>query len=158
VRILGLTIGLCLVIGVAIGGCGGSSDATLSKGQFVRQSNALCLTSNETAAGKIEKALKQPEFANAKSEGEGIRAEVSQLVPILITEAEAQHQGINDLGMPDGQEAEVEAILAAYTAWIDKAKSSPMKIVVANDIYNKARELAGKAGLEKCQQTPFQIL
>jgi len=139
-------------------GCGGSDDAEVSKQDFVRQGNAICLKINKKAGDEVKKAFEGPELAGASSEGDGIRGEVTVVVPILIAEAEAQHKGLAGIGMPDGQEAEVEAILGAYTTWIKKAEAAPLKIVLGNDIYNNARELAGKAGLEKCRQTPFEVI
>jgi hypothetical protein len=158
VRTFWLGVGFCVLIGVAIVGCGGSDDAAISQQNFARQSNAICSKINKEAAGEVKKAFEGPELAGASSEGDGIRGEVTVIVPILIAEAEAQHKGLASVGMPDGQEAAVEAILGAYTTWIKKAKTSPLKIVLANDIYNDARELAGKAGLAKCRQTPFEVI
>src|SRR4249919_657050 len=73
VRTFWLAVGICVVLGVAISGCGGSYDEAISKQDFARQGDALCLKINEKAAGEVQKALNHPEFANAKSEGEGIR-------------------------------------------------------------------------------------
>jgi hypothetical protein len=143
---------------LAVGGCGGSDDEGMSKEAFSQQANKGCANANKKAASEIEDAFKLPEFANAKSEAEGIRAEVTELVPILIKEAEAEHKSIQGLGSPDEGEAQVQSMLTAYSDWIKKAEASPLKIVIANDIFNNARELAKKYGLAKCGQTPFEVV
>lgn len=130
----------------------------MSKAEFVKQANSACKKANEKAASEIRAAFKRPVFVNPKSEAAYIRAEVTQLVPILIREAEAESGSMKGLGTPDEGEEQVQAILAAYSTWIKKAEDVPLKIVIANDMFNQARELAKKYGLEKCGQTPFEVI
>jgi hypothetical protein len=134
-------------------GCGGSDD--ISKEDFAQQANAACKKANDKAAAEFSKLLAGPEFEEAKSEAAGIRAEVTELVPVLIDEAKTQRSKMEELGLPKDGEAEIEAMLDAYSSWIKKAEASPLKIVIANDIFNQARELAKKQGLQECSLTPF---
>lgn len=147
-----------LVFCVLAAGCGGSDSGGISKEAFTRQANAICVKANKKAGSKLLAAYNLPGVKHSKSEGEAIKLEVTVFVPILIEDAEADLAGIGALDVPSGDEGQIEALLNAYEAWLKKAKGTPFKVVVANDIYNTARELAGKYGLDKCSLSAFQSM
>lgn len=149
---------LALSLGLLIG-CGGSDDGSeddgASRQAFIRQANAVCFKANSEAGSKIFESYELPKVKQA-AEAEGINLEVNLYVPILKKDAESQHDGIAALEVPGDEEEKVETLLKAYKDWLKKAEDVPLKVVIANDIYNHARELAGKMGLAKCEQTPFE--
>jgi hypothetical protein len=147
-----------LFLGLLAAGCGsGGGSESVSRKEFAHQANAICSKVNGKAASELQKAYKSPPLNHVKTEAEGIRGEVTILVPILITEAERVSRDIGNLGVPDGEETLVNSMLGAYDAWIKKAKATPLRVVVANDIFNHARELTGKYGLSECGLTPYQV-
>jgi hypothetical protein len=149
----------CLAIAGLLAGCGDSedsADAAPSKAAFVKEMNATCKASREKAGDEILKAYNTAEIKGAASEAEGIQLEVQVFVPILIDNAKADAAKLESLGAPDGDEEQAEAMAKAYDDWIKKAKGTPFKVVVANDVYNEARELAGKYGLQECAISPFE--
>jgi hypothetical protein len=140
---------------------GGDSDDAVASDPaeneaFQEEANAVCLKSGSKARAAILRAYDTPRLKKASTEAEGIQLEVSLFVPILITDAEARVKGISALEPPSGEEAQVQEILDSYRAWIDKASGTPLKIVIANDVYNEARELSGKFPLVKCGLSPFE--
>jgi hypothetical protein len=158
VRIHGVAVVGVLLVGVLLAGCGGSDDATLSKKAFARQADAICLKSHKRAAQELQGTYDLPQFKNPKSEGNLIKGEVALWVPILMRDAESTQKGIRSLEGPSDQKASIHSLLGAYEAWLKKANAIPFRVVVANDIFNHARELAGKYGFAKCELTPFQVI
>lgn len=148
------SICIALALGLLVG-CGGSDDDGVSKEAFIRQANAVCFKANSEAGSKIFNSYELPKVKQA-GEAEGIDLEVNLFVPILMKDAESQHDGISALEVPSDEEERVETLLTAYKSWLKKANDVPLKVVFANDIYNHARELAGKMGLAKCEQTPYE--
>jgi hypothetical protein len=73
-----------------------------------------------------------------------------------LADAEAQTRAIRSFDPPSGDEEQVRAILAAYRKWIERAKQSPLRTVVANDVYNEARALAKSYGLVECGMNPYE--
>jgi hypothetical protein len=146
---------IALALGLLVG-CGGSDDDDgASREAFIRQANSVCFKANSEAGEKIFKSYELPKVKQA-GEQEGIDLEVNYYVPILMEDAENQHDGIAALEVPSDEEEKVETLLKAYKEWLKKADDVPLKVVFANDIYNHARELAGKMGLAKCEQTPYE--
>jgi hypothetical protein len=149
---------MCIVLALGLlVGCGGSdsNDDGASREAFIRQANAVCFKANSEAGSKIFESYETPEVKQA-TEADAINLEVNLYVPILKKDAQSQHDGIAALEAPSDEEEKVETLLESYKAWLKKADDVPLKIVVSNDIYNHARELAGKMGLAKCEQTPFE--
>ena len=147
---------IALILGLLAAGCGGSSeDDGASRQAFIKEANAVCFKANSKAGTEIYEAYELPKVKKA-GEAEGIDLEVDLFVPILMKSAQSQMDGIGALDVPSDEEERVETLLQAYEAWLEKADDVPLKVVFANDIYNHARELAGKMGLDKCEQTPYE--
>jgi hypothetical protein len=136
---------------------GGSTEAVSpEKVAFSEKANAGCLKSNKKARAEILKELSGPKITRANTEAEAIRFETEVLVPILVTDAESRLKAIGGSSPPIEDQSQVKAILDSLEQWIEKAKATPLKIVVADDIFNEARELAGKYPLVKCGLSPFE--
>jgi hypothetical protein len=145
--------------GSASGAEGGAADAEGSsseKEEFEAQVNPVCEKSNAKTRAAIIHAYGTPAVTSAKNEADAINYEVTIFVPLLIKDAEARLAAIQASEPPSGEEAEVKKIEDAYRAWIQKASNTPLKIVIANNIYNDARELSGKFPLVKCGLNPFE--
>jgi len=148
-----IAAGCCLVLALLVG-CGSGDDGP-SKEEFASQANAVCFKANSTAGSKLVASYELPKVKNA-TRATNSEVEVEVYLPILVKDAESQLKGIKALGAPSDEEEEVEALTKSYEAWLKKAEEVPAKVTSGNDIYNDARELAGKMGLAKCEQTPFE--
>jgi hypothetical protein len=149
--------GCCLVVSLGLlAGCGGGDEEDgPSRAAFIRDANAICFKANSKAGAKFVTSYEDPRWENV-SDNEGRKLEGEIFIPILVQEAKAQQEGISALGVPSGEEEKVETLIKAYEAWLKEAEEQPVKVAIANNMYNHARELAGKMGLDKCEQTPFE--
>ena len=137
-------------------GGGGAEAASTGKAAFTAKANAICLKSNTKTKAELFRAYKAAEAKGIDSEREGKELEANVILPIVVADAEAQADGIRALDIPSGDEEQVEAILAAYQDWIDRAKQDPQKTSEAGETFSDARELAGKYPLVKCGLSPFE--
>lgn len=146
-----------ILVGALAAGCGSESEGAEHK-EFASQANAICEEAGKRAASEFKALYARPKAKQPKTEAKTIEDEVKHWVPVLAKEAKAQRDGIQELDPPSGGEKQLEAILAAYGEWLQKADATPLQVVIANDLYDNARELAGKLGLARCEETAFQVI
>ncbi len=128
------------------------------KAAFTKKAEVICLKNNTKTAAELVHAYKKAEAEGVNTEPEGLKLEETVILSILVANAEAQKNGIGSLTPPSGDEAQIEAILDAYQAWIDEAKANPHKTSRAGETYEKARVLAGKYPLVKCGLSPYEAV
>lgn len=140
-----------LVAALAVAGCGSSDDDSssddtstdITKAQFVEQANAICAGSNkaiDTAAKKV--------FGN----GQPTQAEFESFInSTALPQVETQITAIHELGIPAGEEDQVNEILDSADSALADAKSDPTTMAdQANDPFADANKLAAAYGLNEC--------
>lgn len=133
-----------LVFALLAAGCGGSSDEALTKSEFVKQGNAICVEATEAREKEILKIIKS---ANPNDDQKALQREAAdKAVPFYEGAAEE----IADLGAPKGDEAKVEALVAAMEEAAAKVKASPQTAIAGNLPFRKANEAAEGYGLDAC--------
>jgi hypothetical protein len=141
-----------LLLAAGLTGCGGDDDPkkaeesssaapALSQADFLEQGNAICAAGNEeisTAADALGEAPGQEDI-------EGFT------VDVLIPNVQGQHDAIDALGAPEGDEDTVDAILAALQDGIDALSDDPSLITQQDgDPFVEANQLASDYGLTEC--------
>lgn len=138
-----------LALGAA--GCGGgdetSTDTTqgtpLSKADFIAQADEIC------AAGSrdLEQAQQERFGDTAPSDAEGVAFVEEDLIPTLEQEANS----IDELGPPDEDIDQVNAIVDALRSGIEELESDPQALIDGDTTaFEEANELANEYGLEVC--------
>ena len=134
---------VALALGAGCGDDGSSSGETLTKAEFIEQADAIC------AAGNEELNSLEPDFNTGKNPAQIVDSFVSeQLIPVLQTE----HDEIEALGAPEGDEAEVENLLASLQGAIDAAEEDPLAFVIGDEAIAEADKAAEAYGLKECGQ------
>lgn len=124
-----------LLAALAIG-CGGSSEAApLKKAQFIKQGDAICATAQAERKGQRQEATDQ--------------SSDSDVMRVLLEPVENMTEELGDLGVPVGQEKQVEGIISAYEEGAAKLEADPggPNSVAA---FDKANKLAADYGLTGC--------
>jgi len=129
-----------------IGGCGGgdSESATLTKAQFIKEANSICLK-GEAKRGQVLNEVSQGLSGSNISPGQK-----EQLVLEVLTPYEGTTAQLAELDVPDGEEKRVEAIVAAMEEAADRVKADPNTAIVSTAPFNKANKLARGYGLDRC--------
>ncbi|MGZ5326344.1 MAG: hypothetical protein ACXWEL_06905 [Solirubrobacterales bacterium] len=145
-RISWLFAGVLAIALIAVG-CGGGSDNTsstsdLTKAEFIAKANAICAQGNK----EIQQAFE------ALGQGKPSQAQLDQIATdTLLPSVEKQVSQIRDLGIPKGEEDQVNAILDSAQSGIDKGKADPSSLVSdQNDPFKEANQLAKQYGMTEC--------
>lgn len=134
---------LLIALSPLFAACGGGDEAPepepITKAEFVTQAEEICSEGNE----ELEAAAQ--EFSAQPSEEEITQFAEDELVPNL----QQQHDDIAELGAPEGDEDEVQAILDSLQEGIDAVEAEPASLL-EGDPLAEASDLAEAYGLPKC--------
>lgn len=144
-RVLGL---LSVAVGLAAiwAGCGDSSrtvtTSSLDKADFVKRADAIC------ARGRLRSLGYRPAAAAGQSEGEAVTEAIETTV---LPAMQRVVDDIYDLGAPQGEEARIEAFLAAFQQAVDEGEGLEVpSFERLEPLLAPPGELAQKSGLESC--------
>lgn len=137
-------------------GCGDSDSSDtaaappMTKAAFVKEANALC---NKSRAIAIERAF----ALSAQRPDESKRAqEVELFRTVMLPDAQKRIDRVLALGVPSGDEDQVEAIFSKVEEILDRAESDPESFFQAQINYKyplkEAEKLADRYGLSDCVQ------
>lgn len=140
-----------LTLGSLLPGCGGGDDS-ISKEEFLREGNAICADVAESIFEEGRETFSEAEVKNTNAAG------VPFVLGTFIPEFRKEVARLRALGIPDGDEAQVNSILRAIEEVIEKAKRDPEGMVhgVVNR-YAKPQALARKYGLTECPTTTYTL-
>jgi hypothetical protein len=128
-----------IIVGVTA--CGGGDP--VSKADFVTQANQICADSNEAVIAAAGESL------SAKP----TRQEITNFWNVTgRPEVEKRIDQIAELDVPEGEEAEIEAILTALESGTEEtqAQVDAGKAIEGDDPYAEASRLAEDYGLTDC--------
>ena len=144
---------ILLAAAALLSACGGEDDEggfspvvsdPLSKVEFLRQADEICQSTEsriEAAADDLVTSKQDPKPEEVEEIAIGI------VVPALESEVAA----IGALGAPEGDEDEIEAILAATEAGIEEIEADPQALLDGvPDSLRKAEELSRAYGSQTC--------
>jgi len=121
---------------------------TIPKAEFVKRANAICRSTLEKITSEVFPVL---EKSVDKSEDAKAAAEASLVPTVLVPGLQAEIDEIRALGVPSGDEEQVEAFLGAVQEIVDQGKADPESLgSSAVEPYAEAAALADKYGLISC--------
>jgi uncharacterized protein with von Willebrand factor type A (vWA) domain len=148
-QLIGLFAGL-LAVGLVVTGCGGGGDSstvTITKAEFVKKADAACKKGEERIQTDFRNYLKEHEELTEPTE-----EQFSKLVDVVLTaNVEQELDEIRALGIPSGDDDQVEAFLEAREEGLEKAEAEPKAVVQGSESpFTKASKLAKEYGLKAC--------
>jgi hypothetical protein len=135
---------------LALAACGGSGETTpaLTKAEFIAQGDEICAKGDEEGQEQSNEFAEENDI-DVESPTEAQKEEVvlDILVPVLSEEAEK----LGELGPPEGEEAEVEAMISALENAAEELEEEPQRAFSAADTpLKEASKLAKEFGFETC--------
>jgi hypothetical protein len=138
-----------LVVAFLASGCGedSASGESISKEEFIAKADAICKQGNEQMEAGFAKYLKGP-----KSLAKPNAAELEKLVgKVMVPNLKREVARLRALGIPDGDEERVEAMLSALEEGEETARRDPKAVTASSDaVFGIASRIAGEYGLEVC--------
>lgn len=145
-----LAVGM-VIASVALAGCGGGDDGdgseeALTKVEFIEQGDRICEKSEKQSETEAEEFAEENGFDLEKASGEELEEAIAA---VLVPALEQQAEEIDALGAPEGDEEEVEAIVAALEDGTAKVEDDPGAVFEGAPL-KEASKLAKDYGFEVC--------
>lgn len=141
---------LLAAVVAAFVGCGGSDETTsLTKAQFIKQADAICKKADLVQVKNIKRLEDEKKMEDRPPAEQNELVTTVGLDPML-KEAEE----IGGLPAPEGDEAQIEALVEAIEAGVERARKEPAEFVAygAPDFFEKADNIAKKYGMKECSE------
>jgi hypothetical protein len=147
-----------LAMAIVAAGCGSSSDddsgttdATVSvtKEQLIKQGDTICKQGNEEIEEGFARFMKDNNVPQGKepSDEQGVEIVETVIVPNLETQSEL----IRGIGIPEGDEEQVEAMLDSLDEGIETAENDPEALFKEDtDPFADANAKAQEYGFTEC--------
>jgi hypothetical protein len=134
-----------LAIAAVATGCGGGT-TSLTKAEFTKQADAICLEAEETKDAAIL-AYEKKHSKLDKSVEEELVTDVA-LPPI-----QAMTDELGGLGAPSDEESKTDAIVESFEGAIEKIEEDPSSVLTApTSPFAEADKLAGQYGMKSCAE------
>jgi hypothetical protein len=134
-----------LALAATAAGCGGGGEPDpLSKTAFVKQGNEICVHATDEREAAMKEVFKD---GSQGSSDEELEHYVSDAVVPPIQDMTDELDG---LGVPKGEEKQVEAMLNDFEVGIEKLESDPSSSLNPTDVFAKAYKMALANGLTDC--------
>lgn len=146
--------GVVLALVAMASACGGSSESTISKAQFIKRADAICEKTNKVQLAAMEKAAKLTEKTlgvkieqlSEKQQEEAVVGAVLPAVPREVEELEA-------LPLPEGSEEEAEQIIQGIAGAAREVKPGD-RIDELEETFAAINKRLAKFGFKRCTAAP----
>jgi hypothetical protein len=144
-RIIATLVG-ALAIALVVGCGGGDDSASLTKDEFIEQADAICANGDKAITADFK------DFAEEKGiKGAPNKAQQEEAIAEVVAPAvQEQADGIRALAAPEGDEKQIEAMLAAVEEGVEDLEENPRQLTEGKNPLAKGSKLARDYGLEKC--------
>jgi ABC-type glycerol-3-phosphate transport system substrate-binding protein len=143
-----------LALALVVAGCGSSDDGTdttasaaLTKSELIKQGDEICEKGNKA----IEKEAEEFAEDNDVDTEEPTKEQQEEvIVDVVAPGVRQQVEEISDLTPPSGDEAKIEAMVAAVEEGSDELESDPAKLIEGENPLGKGSKLARSYGFKEC--------
>jgi hypothetical protein len=146
-RLIALLAALA-ALAMIVAGCGGDGDSTdsLTKAEFVKQGNAICVEGEKKLEAEIE------EFFEGEKQPTKVQLEEAANA-VFLPSLRKQVGEIRDLGLPSEGAGEADKALKAAEEALKKGEEDPSILLVQGPgPFAEATKLAKEFGLTKCAE------
>lgn len=135
-----------LAIALIVAGCGSSEPDPLTKAEFIKQGNAICVQAGQ----ERDAALKQAAKEGAQRSEESSEAELDRYVTeVALPPIQKMTEELGGLGAPKKDERQVAAIVRGFEEGTEKLEANPHS-ALGGDPFTGANKLAAAYGLTDC--------
>jgi ABC-type glycerol-3-phosphate transport system substrate-binding protein len=130
-------------------GCGGgdSSGNSPTKAEFVKQAETYC----KGIYKDVQKQLAVAAQTIRENEISERKREELLLNTIILPTLQGQHDKLEEIGIPEGDEAQVEEILAALEKLIEQGEANPVGVLAQGDPFLDVDKQMKAYGIEACR-------
>jgi hypothetical protein len=149
-----LPVAALFLAGLVVAGCGSSSNsssteatAAISKAEFVKQGNAVCVKGEKAQEAEINAYIKKHGLENQ----EPTKAQEAEIVEtVFAPNIQSQIDGVKALGAPSGEEQQVDSALELSQQTLEKIEASPELAFGKENAFAAAGKQLHALGLKEC--------
>jgi hypothetical protein len=149
-----LPVAALFLAGLVVAGCGSSSNsssteatAAISKAEFVKQGNAVCVKGEKAQEAEINAYIKKHGLENQ----EPTKAQQTEIVEtVFAPNIQSQIDGVKALGAPSGEEQQVDSALELSQQTLEKIEASPELAFGKENAFAAAGKQLHALGLKEC--------
>jgi len=147
-RLMAMLAGVVAIAAIATG-CGSGGSDPLTKAEFIEQADRICKEGSNQIRKEYEAFAKQHNTAKT-----GVSQEQGTEIglQILLPNVQSQTEELRELEPPEGDEAQVAAMLDALEAGVEEGNQNPKSLLSSNYPLSKGNQLAQKYGFKVCGQ------
>lgn len=138
---------LVAALGFGLFGCGGGGGDSLTKAEFVRRGNDICRAAEIQRGRALEAKAKS---FGVKPGGLATPAQQAQIILFALDSYERMTEELGDLPTPDGDEEEIDGMVAAMEETAEKVRADPGTATHSQIQFKAAAEKLEKYGLDLC--------
>lgn len=141
----GFVVVIAITVAAALAaGCGGSDDESLTKAEFIKQGDEICLQAEETKNKALEKA-----FAAKGNKGSEKEFQEKLVTDVALPPIATMTDELQELGPPDDQ---AEAVVKAYEDVVGELEAEPELAFTTEEPFGRATKPAAKYGFKDCSE------
>ena len=148
-----LPVAALFLAGLVVAGCGSSNSsstettAAISKAEFVKQGNAVCVKGEKAQETEINAYVKKHGLENQ----EPTKAQQTEIVEtVLAPNIQSQIDGVKALGAPSGEQQQVDSALELSQQTLEKIEANPELAFGKNNAFAAAGKQLHALGLKEC--------
>ncbi len=157
-RLLALIVALAALALVAVG-CGSSDDSTtddgtsestasLTKAEFIKQGNAICAEGNKELDSGFEEFSEENDIADNEEPSDELLEEAAET--ILVPGVSEQLEELRELGTPEDDNGEADAILTGAEEALEEIEDDPSLAFGSNTGFTQVNKESRAYGLTVC--------
>ena len=142
------------VLAALVAGCGGGDETTdetvtLTKVEFIKQGDAICQAGNKEIEAGFEEFAKENDLPENKEPSKEQGVELVETV--LLPSIQQQGEELRELGAPEGDEDQVDAMLTALEDAVAEGEDEPESLFSGDaDPFGDANQQAKDYGFKVC--------
>jgi acyl-CoA reductase-like NAD-dependent aldehyde dehydrogenase len=142
---IGSIVGIVAVaFALVVSGCGGGGSDSLTKAEFAKKADEICRRGESERSEAIQAAAQK--FSGKKVTA----ADQEQIVLSALPSYEKEAEKIEELGAPEGEEKQAEALVEAMEEAAENVKADPGTATTGSIPFKKANEVAEEIGAKGC--------
>ena len=149
-----LPVAVLFLAGLVVAGCGSSSNssstettAAISKAEFVKQGNAVCVKGEKAQEAEINAYIKKHGLENQ----EPTKAQQTEIVEtVFAPNIQSQIDGVKALGAPSGEQQQVDSALELSQQTLEKIEANPELAFGKTNAFAAAGKQLHALGLKEC--------
>ena len=142
-----LLLGVLAICAMAVAGCGGGGGTTgLTKAEFVKQANAACKESEQERTQLFKEAQEQVK----PGDNFGQKEKKELVKTVAVDPYLKMTKAIEELGAPEGDEQEIEALIKEMEQAAKSAEANPDQAIKTIIPFAEANKAADEYGLTDC--------